>query len=112
MLFLDKLNAEPRQFQRLIGQNGVNVPFYLEYYPSQQAWFAQLQYNEFVLRGIQIGVGPNIMRGYRNILPFGLACTSIDGLEPMYLTDFAGGRIKLFLLNATEVEEIEQGFFT
>ncbi len=48
-----------------------------------------------------------MLRQFRNIIPFGLACVIADGFEPVYQDDFTSGRASLYLLNEADVAEVE-----
>jgi hypothetical protein len=48
-----------------------------------------------------------MLRAFRNILPFGLACTVADGMEPVFLTDFSEGRASIYLLQAEDIDTVE-----
>lgn len=111
MIFIDRISNAPKQSYTLNGPNNEQIKFFLWYAPSQQTWFFSIQYLDITIRGLQFVVGPNILRNYRNLIPFGLAVTSIDGLDPLYISDFTVGRISAFLLSQAEVDEIEDNYF-
>jgi hypothetical protein len=67
-----------------------------------------LEYKDFVLNGYKLFKGYNILRKFRNQLPFGIM---IDcELEPALIDDFESERVKMYLLDKSEVEQIEQGY--
>lgn len=111
MLFLDRLTNDPAQQYTLIGENGEQIQFFLRYLPRQQSWLFNISYGNFVLNGAMLHLSPNILRQWRTVIPFGLAVMSTDNYEPYYITDFVTNRIQLFLLNSTEVAEIETDLF-
>lgn len=111
MLYINKINSDAKQKYILVTENAENIDFNLYYMPSQQAWFYDIGYGEFRANGLKVVVGPNIIRNFRKILPFGLCCTSVDGLDPFYISDFLTGRIKLYLLTPEEVDQIETDIF-
>lgn len=102
------LTSDAKQKYVLVGENKEQIGFSLYYMPTQQSWFFDIDDGSFVLRGVQLGVGYNILRNYKNLLTYGLGVSSTDGLDPFYINDFINGRIKIFLLNAVEKELIEQ----
>lgn len=112
MLYLDKINSSPKQNYTLVSEDEDQVGFYLYYAASQQTWFFDVKYKDFIAKGIQLTVAPNILRNFREIIPVGIACTSVDGDDPFYITDFSLGRIKLYLLTSAEVQAIEDSYFT
>lgn len=111
MLYLNKINNSPKQSYTLVGEEKEQIPFYLWYAPTQQSWFFNISYGDFTANGLQLVVGPNILRNFRNLIPFGLAVTSTDGLDPFYINDMFFGRINLYLLNQDDVNALEASFF-
>jgi len=111
MRYLNKITAQAYQRFALTGNPGQRTVATLRYLPSQEIWSLDIEYNDFTLRGIAITQSPNMLRAYKNLIPFGLVCQTIDGLDPMFIDDFATQRARLYLLTADEVEEIEQGLF-
>lgn len=95
----------------LIGEAGEQISFSLYFDPTQKGWFADISWGTWKVTGFQILIGPNVWRQWKNIITFGLGCSSIDGYDPAYLTDFSSGRISLYLLNAADVEYVEELLF-
>lgn len=111
MRLLNKIDEQPDQRFNLIGESGEAIDFRVYYMPSQQSWFFDMAYNGQTLNGTRICVSPNLIRSHKNVLPFGLACMTTDGAEPFYIDDFKNDRIRLYLLNANEVAQVEEAFF-
>lgn len=111
MRLLDKLNSNPRQTFSVLAEDGSTVTFSFVYLPSQQCWTVDVLRNDFAVKGIQLQVNPNILRNYRNVIPFGLSVTSEDGYDPYYLDDFDTQRIQVYLMSAADVEDFEREFF-
>lgn len=111
MKLLDQLDGTPKQQYNLAGENGELIGFFLYYMPTVQLWACDISYKDFITKGIIVTVSSNLLHNYANLLPFGLACTSADGLDPYYLTDFAEGRIKIYLLNTLDLAAVEREVF-
>ncbi len=111
MKLLNKINDNAHQKFFLTGNPGQRIILVLRYLASQQMWMADIEWGEFVLNGILVTASPNMLRNYKNLIPFGLACTVVDGLDPYYIDDFDKGRASLFLLSAAEVQAIEEAMF-
>ena len=60
----------------------------------------------------QIVNSPNLLRKYKNIIPFGLACLLTDNYEPVSINDFLSGRATLYTLNPTDVALVESSLVT
>lgn len=108
---LNKINAAPKQLFRVIGENGERIRLALNYSPTQQKWFFDMRWNDWTINGAVLCLSPNILRSYKRIIPFGLSCIAEDAIEPTFIDDFETGRVRLILLNAEEVREIEEALF-
>lgn len=106
------LTSAARQLINVIGDNGEVIPLLMYFLPTQNGWAFDISYLDFSLKGAYLTISPNCLRGYRNILPFGLLCTSTDGYEPQFIEDFIDGRVSLYLLNAEEVAEVEAEIYS
>lgn len=111
MKLLNKISSAPRQQFKIIGDNGERIDFLIWYSPTQSMWMFNIAWQDFTLNGAVLTLSPNILRGYRNNIPFGIACVSDDGIDPAYIDDFETGRVQLFLLTQTEVQQIEGAMF-
>ena len=76
-----------------------------------QRWFFNLNHPLITLNGYGITQGPNLLRQWRNIIPFGILVRAIDFIDPIQVNDFQSGRVLLYILDATEVQTIEQLVF-
>ena len=76
--------------------------------PTQMSWYFDIEYNDIVTRGNKLCLGANILRAFSNFLPFGMMVVSDDLIEPYRITDFATQRVKVFILNSSEVQQIER----
>lgn len=97
-----------KQAQTLKLPDGTTIAIELEYKPIQLGWFlTSLQYNDFELKNLRIVVSPNMLYQFKNQIPFGIACTSTDGFEPVNQEDFSSGRCRLFILDEADVQALE-----
>lgn len=106
MYQIQNLTTDPKQKQTLVLPDGTQVTMTIEYVPSQLGWFLRtLTYGDFVLNNIRICNNPNLLYQWRNLVPFGLACSSLDTQrEPSLQEDFASGASALFILSEADVE--------
>lgn len=111
MIRITKLTNASKQKVLVIGEDGEQVLIELTYSSTQEAWNMNLTHDDFTANGIQLTVSPNILHNFKNILPFAIACDSLDGFEPKYIDDFSDGRIKLFMLSGDEKDTLEEVFF-
>jgi hypothetical protein len=87
--------------------SGDFVGLKLVYMESQQGWYYSLTYGNFILNNRRLVVGVNMLRAFRGLIPFGFACTTKDGYEPVFKTDFSSGRAKFFLLDSIDIQSVE-----
>lgn len=89
----------------------LNVEFYLYYCPTQRSWYFNFTYDDIEYNGHKLVLGANILRCYKNLIPFGLKVQADKGIEPFELDDFITNRVKLAILNSDEVREVERVVF-
>lgn len=111
MRLIDRLTDAGNQQSILTGNPGQRIILNTRFLPTQQLWVADIFYNEFTLYGITILNAANMLRGYRNLIPFGIMCSTDDGQDPYTLDAFSTGYARLYLLTADEVTAIETDFF-
>lgn len=83
----------------------------LYYSDNQECWFFDLTFGDFELKGQRIVNHPNLLRAFKNIIPFGLSIATNDGGEILFIDDFETGRASLFILEQDEVTATEDEFF-
>lgn len=106
MNIIQQITSAPFQQQVLILPDGTSMSMTLYFMPMQQGWFiTNLTYKDFVINGLRITVSPNMLNQFRNQIPFGLACFSVDNREPSLQQDFSSGNASLYILTSDEVSE-------
>lgn len=83
----------------------------LYYSDIQECWFFDLTFGDFELKGQRIVNHPNLLRSFKNILPFGLSVATNDGGEILFIDDFTTSRAFLYILEKDEVIATENEFF-
>jgi len=104
---ITSLTNDANQVLAILLDDGTRVNITLSYCPNQLGWFYSLTYNDFVVNNRRIVNSPNMLRQFRDIIPFGLACLVVDGYEPIYQSDFVDGRAALYILNELDLVETE-----
>ena len=107
MTWINTLTNSANQSMILKLGTGALVNFSIKYFPNQQGWYYSFNYGSFTINNRRLVVGANLLRAFRNLLPFGFACLTKDGYEPVYQNDFANGRAQFYLLNAADVQSVE-----
>lgn len=111
MYKINSLGSEPKQEITVLLSDNSRIPLYFEYRANQLGWFFGFEYNEQKYTNIRLTTSYNILRGYRNWLPFGLRCDTLDGLEPMDITDFTSGYASLYVLTPQDVNTTESTYY-
>lgn len=111
MFILNNLTDNALQQLVLTGIPGVQVNMQLRFMPRVQRWFADFTYLDTVINGVALAASPNILRQWKNNIPFGIGCVRSDGLDPYTITDFSSGASSIYLLDSDEVAEVEAQFF-
>lgn len=105
---IDSINSNPKQSLTLVLEDGSKFSFSMEYVENQRGWFYTLVYGEFILYNRRIVASPNMLRQFRNIIPFGIACTTQDRYEPIFIDDFSKDRATMYILNEEDVVSVEE----
>lgn len=109
MYRIQQITNNSLQNNTLVLPDGSSLTLQIYFRPMQYGWFInELTYGSFILRGVRITNNPNMLRQFKNKLPFGLACYSIQNREPSLQDDFSSGASKLYILSAIEVQQYEQ----
>ncbi len=114
MFLIQQVTNDANQKQVLILPNGNALTMQMYFVPLQFGWFIKsLVYGTFTLSNLRVTVSPNMLRQFKNQIPFGLACYA-NGVvrEPSQQLDFSSKAFSLFILNQAEVfayEEILSG---
>jgi hypothetical protein len=111
MTTLVGLTTQPKQQIAFVLPDGSQVSMLLQYRPQQMGWFFDLTWQNITINGGRLACFPNILRQWRNLLPFGLACVTNTGSEPLNLADLADGTILLVVLSSDDLVSIEAAAF-
>ncbi len=111
MYQITQLDDNVKQEITMLLDDGSRVVFNFEYKSNQLGWFFGFKYGDINYQNIRLTTSYNILRAYRNYLPFGLRCDTPDMEEPMQLTDFITGYATVYLLTSEDVNVIEGNFY-
>lgn len=111
MYQITQLGNEPKQQIIMYLEDNSRVVFTFEYKANQLGWFFGFQYGEINYQNIRLTTSYNILRAYRNYLPFGLRCDTPDFEEPMGIDDFINGYASVYLLTRADIQAIEGNFY-
>lgn len=103
---ITSLTSDPKQQFDAVIEGYDAATIYLEYKPQQYGWFMNITWGNFASYNIRVALGPNILRQFKNILPFGIAIGGINNIEPVLLTDWLSNN-QFYILDAAEVQLVE-----
>ena len=83
MTWINTITDYPNQVLTLVLPGGTNIQFSLWYSDGQQGWLYSFTYGTFSISNKRIVVGANLLRAFRNLLPFGIAVTTTDVVPPL-----------------------------
>lgn len=109
MFIIQNLTTAPLQKQTLILPDGSSTTMTIYFVPLQYAWFiTSLTYKNFTVNGLRLTVSPNMLRQFKNKIPFGLGCFANNvSREPTLQQDFSSGAFSLYILSKAEVDAYE-----
>ena len=107
---VDVLTNAGRQKLQLILQDGSTVNMELQYVDNQKGWFYSLTHSasSFAVTNRRVVTSPNMLRAWRHIINWGLACVTVDGEEPVFVDDFFNARASLYVLDEADVLTVEE----
>ncbi len=111
MKIISGISTQPKQNQTVTLDDGSTFDLYLEYKPLQTGWFLDLTYAGQEYKGMRLVTSPNMLRAWRNLMPFGIGVVAKGDVEPLNLADLGTGVVTLYLLNSSDVAQIEFDFF-
>lgn len=111
MFKIDNLTNAGNQTSTAILDDGTTIAFTFIYRAAIQRWTVDVVYGAFVARAIGLASGPNLLRLWRRVIPFGLQVSTPDQTDPFMADDLASGRVTLTVLDGTaggtDVEDAE-----
>lgn len=108
---IDTITGDANQVTKLVLDDGTVAQLTLNYRGAIQRWSFDVVHPLLTVRGLNLCVQPNLLRSWREIIPFGIGCTTTDGADPVYVDDFTSGRATLHLLDAADVKTVEATIF-
>jgi len=113
MYQIPQITSDPVQIQNVTLYDGSILNFQIRWSPNQLGWFFDTMTwtgptgQFFSNSGMRVYNSPNMLRQWKNLLTFGLACQSVNAREPSLQQDFSSQTSNLFVLTAAEVQVYE-----
>lgn len=111
MYQITSLSADAKQQITMILDDESRVTFNFEYKSNQMGWFFGFQYGNYNYQNIRLTTAYNLLRAYRNYLPFGLRVDTVDLGEPTDITDFVSGYASVYVLTKSDVQTVEGNYY-
>lgn len=104
---IQSITNDPAQAFTLSLPSGEQIQLELWYVPMQIGWFFSLSYRAFSVSCMRVTRNQNMLYQFSDLLPFGLACFTNDGREPLLLEDFAARNASLYVLDPADMAALE-----
>lgn len=111
MKLLEGITDAPKQTMAFFLADGSKATLSLEYSPNQLAWFYDVAWVDFAANGRRLVASPNILRQFRELIPFGIAVLTAGGADPLQQEDLVAVATSFVLLEADDVANVEETAF-
>ena len=88
------------------GSTQASITLYWSY--TQRSWYFDMEYGNIISSGNKLCLGANTLRCFKSLIPFGLMVVANDSIDPYQIEDLQSQRVKIYVLNKTEVQQIER----
>lgn len=100
------LTNDPKQQLAIVVDGYDALTLTLEYKSQQYAWYMSVVWGDFSIYGERVAVSYNLLRQFKDILPFGLAVSGIEAMDPLFKDSWLSAN-SLYLLDATDLATVE-----
>lgn len=107
MTQVDNLTEFSDQVASLIIADGSVATVRFKFDAATERWRIDVAHEEHIFNGVGLCCHPNILRQWRNVIPFGLSCITSDQTDPFTFSDLSTGRAKIYLLSEADVVAVE-----
>lgn len=111
MQLIQNITSAVKQKMTLSLENNETCEFRLHFNARMEAWFFGFTYKDITIKDLKVCLHPNILRQFRNIIPFGIAFLSEKQVEPFLITAFSNNICDMYVLSQEEVQQIEEEIY-
>jgi len=104
MILINNVSSDSHQRTTVLLADRTSVVIDLDFHPTTQRWVMAVSRDTFSLKSIPLCVHPNLLRSYRQVIPFGICCIAEDDVDPFDIDDLNNGRVQLYVLDNTNSE--------
>lgn len=111
MQIITSITEQPKQSFTLRLGNNESATMRLYFYPSQNSWYFDIEYNGRINNGNKVVLTFNALRHLKRIFPFGIGFISESNADPFELDAFTSGKVLMLLLSEDDVKMIEESIY-
>lgn len=118
MNIINGITSQPVQVMALTLADGSRATLTLYFRPQMNGWYYDIEWpgspaflTTFKSTNRALVVGANLLRQFRDLIPFGLAVFSVDNTDPMTQACLADGSVNVVLLNQADVLQVEDDVY-
>lgn len=118
MNIINGITNQPTQVMAITLADGSRATLTLYFRPQQNGWFYDLEWPgsqqlavPFACQNRRLVTAGNVLRQFRDIIPFGLAVFTIDNADPITQACFIDGSTTVVLLDTDDIETIEAAVY-
>ena len=106
MRLIENITNDANQTFNIALADGSIAYISLFYRPTIQRWSLSINHPRLTVNNMNVCSYPNMIMAYKNTAMFGIAVVTIDGLDPFMIDDFSAGRAVMFLVDQSELAEV------
>ena len=106
MIQISSLTADAKQQFNMVVPGYDNAIMYMEYKPQQNGWFLSISWGTFACNNERMSTGLNLLRQWKNIIPFGLLISTSGVGDPIFINSWVTSH-NLYSLDIHDMAEIE-----
>lgn len=109
MRLINSLTDEAKQKFSVAIDGYDSASIFIEFKPQQQGWFMTISWGDWQLSNQRISTSPNILRQFKNRIPFGIAISGVDGIDPVFKDSWISLNA-FYVLDSADVETAEGAY--
>lgn len=106
MYLISALNDRPKQTFKAVIDGYDTATITLEFKPEQFGWFMSIVWGTFELYNERVATSDNILRQFKNIIPFGILIEGVNAIDPLTIDSWLTDN-KFYMLDQADIEEVE-----
>jgi hypothetical protein len=106
MYLISALNDRPKQTFKAVIDGYDTATITIEFKPEQFGWFMSIVWGTFELYNERVATSDNILRQFKNIIPFGILIEGVNAIDPLTIDSWLTDN-KFYMLDQADIEEVE-----